>query len=202
MNPSRSRPRVPTSWSFLCPHGGGGHSVEFISHCTTTIFALYVTLLGDSLFVIVICHWAVNSNFTDPVWLFFISAIPRPGLGTYQLLYNKGLLSGWENEWMPTQTQMQANLCPSKSCSFIEGCLKYFFLPVYVLSLGPNLIWFPGSLSFPGVLSNSLSWTNFILPTARNLSGSSPLLFCTLLNPGAAFVMFCIYPHPCLLTQT
>ena len=183
MNPSSSRSRVPTSWSFLCPHGGGGYSVEFIPHCTATLFALYVTLLGDSLFVIVICHWTVDSNFTDPAWLFFISAVPRPGLGTYQLLYNKCLLSGWENAWMPTQTQTQTNICPSKSYSFIEVCLKYCFLPVCVLSLGPYLIWFPASLSFPGVLSNSLSWTNFILPTARNLSRSSPLLICTLLEP-------------------
>lgn len=183
MNPSWSRSRVPTSWSFLCTHGGGSHSVEFISHCTVTIFALYVTLLGDSIFVITVCHWTLNSNFTDPVWLFFISAVPRPGLGTYQLLYNKCLLSGWENEWMPTQTHTQANFCPSKSYSFLEVCLKHCFLPVYVLSLGPNLIWFPASLSFPGVLSNPLSWTDFILPTARNLSGSSPLLICTLLEP-------------------
>lgn len=29
-------------------------------------FLLYVTLLGDSIFVIIICHWTVNSNCTDP----------------------------------------------------------------------------------------------------------------------------------------
>lgn len=106
--------------------------------------------------------------------------------------------AGGRNEWMPTKTQMQANLCPSKSYPFLEVCLKFYFLHVYVPSLGPNLIWFPASLISPGVLSNPLSWSDFILPNANNLSGSSPLLIDILLEPWR-----CIYlhPHPCLLTQ-
>ena len=84
---------------------------------------------------------------------------------------------------MPTQTQMQANLCPSKSYPFLEVCLKFYFLHVYVPSLGPDLIWVPASLISPGVLSNPLSWTDFILPNANNFLGSSPLLVGVLLEP-------------------
>ena len=68
------------------PRRGGGHSVGSIIHCITTILILYVKVLGGIICVIITCHWAVNSMFTDPVWYFFISLVPRSGLGSCQLL--------------------------------------------------------------------------------------------------------------------
>lgn len=99
--------------------------------------------------------------------IIFISAVPRPETWHLPVALQQRSLK-WLGKWMNAYSNSNASQSlPIKICSFIEGCLKYFFLPVYVLSLGPNLIWFPGSLSFPVAFCPTLS---------RGLISSSLLL--------------------------
>lgn len=65
MDPSGSTSTFPTLKSFSDP------IVEVVilldSYLTVLQLFLYVTLLGDIIFVTIICQWTVNGKLTDPV---------------------------------------------------------------------------------------------------------------------------------------
>ena len=124
----------PTEWgqgSNLHPHGD---YFRFL-----TCWAITGTL-GNSRYIVTGLY--TNSKSREPIWYFFFGICRTQTRAWHLPVILINLLNRWQNEWMPTQTQRQANLRPSKSYPFLKVCLKFYFLHMSVPSLDRNLIWF------------------------------------------------------------